>query len=356
VNDSEKGHVPFFVGEIEDEEFPRRLERTAQYVAQVALAEANASGCLICKLNRWRGRMRLLATSGVEAAVGCQCEGELDPGVDAALRGEWGSWYDSGGSNGKIRCLPNATWADGSRLVLPLVVESEPIGVIQLFTATRRGFAAAEVSRLRTQADLAAVALENARLYDRGQGLFEIARTVSSTLDTRHVGDLIAKTVARVMSAKGCTARSVNRQTRQLELVGAYGLSRKYLVEKGPVLADKSITAALEGKITVIDHVESDDQLQYPKAALEEGIRSLASVPMVVKGVVTGVLRVHTGVPYHFTPDDLAFLTLAAEIAGAALENARLYDGIRHDFDVLMDEIAFRHRAERATSNDKNAF
>lgn len=280
----------------------------------------------------------------------------MDPGVAATLRGEWSSWYDTGGDGKAARCLPLVNYPLGSRLVLPMIIDGSTIGVIQLLTEHRREFPSAEVSRLLAEANLSAVALENARLYDRGQALLEIARTVSSTLEMRQVGDLIAKTVATVMNAKGCTARSLNRVTRQLELVGGYGLSRNYLVEKGPVLADASIRDALEGKVTIIDHVESDPRMQYPEAALREGIRSLVCVPMIVKGVVTGELRVHYAVPYQVTQDDLAFLTVAAEIAGAALENARIYDGIRHDYDALVDEIAYKHIADRATSSDKERF
>lgn len=35
-------------------------------------------------------------------------------------------------------------------------------------------------------------------------------------------------------------------------------------------------------------------------------------------------------------------------MAAAAVENARLYDGIGNDFDTLMDEIIFMRRAAQA--------
>ena len=41
----------------------------------------------------------------------------------------------------------------------------------------------------------------------------------------------------------------------------------------------------------------------------------------------------------------------AGGVAAAAVENARLYDGIGNDFDTLMDEIIFMRRAAQAVGH-----
>jgi len=54
----------------------------------------------------------------------------------------------------------------GSILSVPLTVRNEVIGVLRVYTSDPRVFPDEEVNFLRAVADLAAVALENARLYE----------------------------------------------------------------------------------------------------------------------------------------------------------------------------------------------
>jgi anti-sigma regulatory factor (Ser/Thr protein kinase)/putative methionine-R-sulfoxide reductase with GAF domain len=58
----------------------------------------------------------------------------------------------------------------------------------------------------------------------------------------------------------------------------------------------------------------------------EKGIRSLLGVPMLVEGVVIGVLHVGSLTPREFTADDSDLLQLAAERAALAIEQARTYE------------------------------
>lgn len=355
MSECESARAPFFVEGVAGTILPCQAERTAGVIAQRVLAALGAHGCVICTFDRSGHKVRLLAASGSWQSEACSCVEPADPGIAAALRGEWSNWYDSALASRPGQCGAALGLPVASRLVVPLLLEGEPIAITQVLSTTPRQFTADDASKLMGEAAMAALALENARLYDRAGTLFALAKTLSSTLEMGQVGNLIAENVAKAMGAKGCTVRSLDRLAKRLDLVGAYGLSRKYLWEKGPVLAEESIAEALEGKPTAIRDVANDPRVQYPAAAVEEGISSIASIPMVVKGVVTGVLRVYTAQPFDFSPEDVAFLTAAAALAGAALENARLYDGIRHDFEVLMDEIVYMRRAARAVGGSKEA-
>lgn len=348
MTERQPSRAPFSVDSQSDQSHSAETQRTASDLATSLLAANGFAGCLICVAERGRGQLSLLASSGRVGATTCACDQQGDPGLDAALNGKPSAWSQSTGEPPPQFCPPLGEQQFGGRLLLPLNWRQRSLGVIQLFREGSEPFGDEEVSHLARYATAAAAALENARLYDRAQVLFSLAQTVSSTLDLQQVGDLIAEKVTKAMGAKGCTVRSLERLSSQLQLVGAYGLSHKYLFEKGPVLASASIRDALDGKPTAIFDVAHDERAQYPAAAIEEGIGSIASVPMVVKGVVTGVLRVYTSKPHEFQPDEMAFLCAAAGVAAAAVENARLYDGIRHDFDTLMDEIIFVRRAARA--------
>jgi GAF domain-containing protein len=227
--------------------------------------------------------------------------------------------------------------------------------VVQLGSTAPRHYTTQDVEPLRQFGAWWAVALENARLCDRAASLFELANTVSTTMELKAVGNVIAEQVAKAMAVKGSSIRTLDRKDRRLDLIGSYGLSRAYLTDKGPVIAGENLTDVLEGKPAIIRDVTTDRRTQYPEAATAEGIASMATVPMVVKGVITGVLRVYTEEPYDFDQEEVAFLTAAAGVAGAAVENARIYSGIQEDFDVLVNEIVFMRRAARAVSRGKDA-
>lgn len=160
----------------------------------------------------------------------------------------------------------------------------------------------------------------------------KVLKAVTSTLSLEEVLNLLVRNVAEVMDLKACAIRLFYPSKRTLELVASHGLSRKY-IGKGAVDADISIAESMKGKIVTILNVADDPRAQYPKAAVEEGIVSLASIPLTLKERVIGVLRIYTGAPHSFSEDELNFAEALAEMGAIAIQNARLYEGLREDFD-----------------------
>lgn len=353
--DSQSPRAPFLVEGFDAGALPAQLAQTAEYIANQALQIAGAAACVVCGVDKPRGKINLLAVRGMEAVPGCSCTEPKDPSIQAALTGHVSNVGDLSSIPAELRCPAGRAKGYRSRLVVPLADGPGTVGVAQVYGSDAREFSNATVNMLVAQGRTGALALENARLYDRAGALFALANALSTTLELQAVGDSIAEQVARAMGAKGCTVRVLDRMTRRLDLIGSYGLSRKYLLDKGPVTAGAHLSEVLAGKPVAIRDVATDPRMQYPQAAIEEGIASMATVPMVVKGVVTGVLRVYTDQPYDFAAEDIAFLCAAAGVAGAAVENARLYDGIRQDFEVLVDEIVYMRRAARAVGGSKEA-
>jgi GAF domain-containing protein len=123
-----------------------------------------------------------------------------------------------------------------------------------------------------------------------------------------------------------------------MELVASYGLSDRYIT-KGPVGTDKSITEAMTGKAVSIYDVASDARAIYPKEAAEEGIRSILSVPITLKGNVIGVMRIYTSEPRDFSDDEITFISSLAEQAALAMENARLYQKLKGEYEAMMSDM-----------------
>ncbi len=152
-----------------------------------------------------------------------------------------------------------------------------------------------------------------------------ICKAISMSLSLEEVLTLIVTNVVKVMNVKASSLRLLNKETQQLELVAYHGLSEKY-VNKGPVEYDGSIDDALEGKSASIYDITADENARYRKEAMEEGIRSILSIPMHFGGEVIGVLRMYTSEPVEYSGEDLKFVSAIAEQAAIAIVNASVFE------------------------------
>ncbi len=166
----------------------------------------------------------------------------------------------------------------------------------------------------------------------------DATKAISSSLNLNEVLDLIVKSVVNLLGVKGCGVNLLDDTRKRLETRVACGLSDNYLA-KGPIDADKSITEALEGKTVFIKDVASDNRVQYPGEAQNEGIVAILSIPLKAKDQVIGVLRVYTGKVHDFTAREMDLINKLAAQAGIAVMNAKLYQGIKDDYESLKKEL-----------------
>jgi GAF domain-containing protein len=169
--------------------------------------------------------------------------------------------------------------------------------------------------------------------------LYELAAAVNSAHATETILHSMVEGVAKAMGVKGCSLLLLMPDRKVLRHTVSYGLSERYTVKKGPVLADKSITEALGGEAVVVLDATRDERVQYPTENKREGIASILSVPMTHRGEIIGVIRVYTPEPYEFTTDDKYFVWAIANLGAIALESARLYETVRKDHEALRREI-----------------
>lgn len=164
--------------------------------------------------------------------------------------------------------------------------------------------------------------------------LLKITHGIVMSKDPEEVTLLIVESVKNALDAKACALFLFNRKTNELEVAASMGLSSEY-INKGPLSSMKSIAGSLrEGPVAVFD-VKDDPRIQYPDAAVKEGIASILSVPIVVRGNPIGALRVYTAEPWETTLEDVNFVQAVAQIAGMAIEMARLYKGLKDSIEIL---------------------
>ena len=74
----------------------------------------------------------------------------------------------------------------------------------------------------------------------------------------------------------------------------------------------------------MVKDVTKEAEYLYPEWAKKEGVRSLVSVPMIVKGNVIGVVNVYSDEERVFSKDDLRVLSTVCDQAALAIENTNL--------------------------------
>jgi GAF domain-containing protein len=164
--------------------------------------------------------------------------------------------------------------------------------------------------------------------------LLKITNGISASNDPQEVMVLTVESVRSAMQIKGCTLFFMNRKTNDLDIAASSGLSDEYL-QKGPVSALKSIAESLEEGPVAITEIMDDPRLQYPEAAVKEGIGSILSVPIQIHSRIIGALRVYTAEKWNFTLDEVNFVQAVAQIAGLAIDLARLNRGYKSSIEIL---------------------
>jgi len=165
--------------------------------------------------------------------------------------------------------------------------------------------------------------------------LIRVTRAISVIRDPEEMVLITVEGVTHALNVKGCTLFLFSPRSHELKLAGSYGLSDDYL-GKGPISALRSIAASLQDAQPVaIFDITDDPRIQYPDAAVKEGIASILSVPIIIGEKLVGCLRVYTAKPWEFTLNDVNFVQAVAQIVGMGLEMCRVNKGLKDSIDIL---------------------
>jgi GAF domain-containing protein len=237
-------------------------------------------------------------------------------------------------SDPRVRDFP-AYREDGikSLLLVPLKSRGQVVGSMHITAAEERVFSGDELEILHVAADLCTSVILRSMFQ---MILHHVSEAVPSSLDIQEVLSQIVKVITDDLRAKGCLIRLLDPDTGRLKLWASYGLSQAYL-DKGPVDASKAKAETLEGKCVAVR--DATQYLQYPEEARREGIASLLSVPLLVRGRSIGVLRIYTHKPYEFSPDEINLMKMVGEQCALLINNAQLYSHVKERYETLMDDF-----------------
>ena len=237
-----------------------------------------------------------------------------------------------------------------SEIVVPLLHKSRPIGALNVLSRNRDQFTLRDVAILRQFAAHVAVALVNARLFERSrldaeafETLAEIGREVASVLDLDELFARIAHLARRLLDYRALRILLLNDDGElEMQLPHLYnGTLQIPRIRLGEGLVGY---AALHKEAVLVPDVTQDPR--YIKFVPD--VRSELAIPLLIKDRCIGVVDLESPEPDAFSKRDVEILTLLAAQAAVAIENARLYEEVRANQERLEKEVRFAQRVQVA--------
>ncbi len=157
------------------------------------------------------------------------------------------------------------------------------------------------------------------------EALSKVANLITSGLYLEELLRLIVHVTAEIMHSKISSLMLLDPDKKELVVRATQSISEEYNKKPNLKLGEgiAGVVARDNKPITVLD-VRQDIRYLNRDIARKEGLVSLASVPLAIKGRVIGVLNCYTSKKHKFTKHELDLLTALANQAALAIENAEL--------------------------------
>lgn len=218
-----------------------------------------------------------------------------------------------------------------SALAVPLLVKDHLIGALILDRhEPASAYSADEIGVVSTFANQAAVAIENAHLYEAEQRrarqlatVAEVGQRVASILDLDELFLQIVELVHKEFGYYHVSIFTVEDETGALTFRASAGPQSR--AASVPLQAGEGIIhwVATHGQALLVNDVAAEPRYQADEALPDT--RSELAVPLRVEGRTVGILDIQSDRLGAFGPEDLFVTQALADQAAVAVENARLY-------------------------------
>ncbi|MFQ5613637.1 MAG: adenylate/guanylate cyclase domain-containing protein [Anaerolineae bacterium] len=177
--------------------------------------------------------------------------------------------------------------------------------------------------------------------------LYNVSKTVNSTLHLGHLLNLVMDTIIAVTGAERGFLMLLDEDSGELDFNVARNMDRETISGSSFEISRSIVNRAIsEGKPILTTNAQADPRFSSQASVVGYSLRSILCVPLRVKGKITGVIyadnRIKTGL---FSESDRRLLTAIADQAAVAIENARLFESVKANLEAitnmknLMDNI-----------------
>jgi phosphoserine phosphatase RsbU/P len=239
-----------------------------------------------------------------------------------------------------------------SELAVPLMLQGKCVGVLDIQSRHPDYFTPDQQNILTLLASRLAVAIENARLYqkERTQAetlllLNEVGRETSSILDVEELLRRAAEQIKRVIDYQILSLMLYDEKQKVFR--------HRIDVKHGQHVQGKLRVAVSEGIVGAAAILKAPVRVPDVSAdprylMVNPETRSELAIPMIHKGQVIGVLDLESPQLNYFTEDHVQTLSILAANLAVSLENARLYEKLARDEARLERDLLAAKRIQGA--------
>ncbi len=246
----------------------------------------------------------------------------------------------------------NAIDSVRSELAVPLIFRGKCVGVLDIQSRHLDYFTKDQQRILALLASRLAVAIENARLFQKVSAqaetllvLNEVSREISSILDVQELLRHAAELVKRVIDYQILSIMLYDEEQHVFR--------HRMDVKHGQKIQGKLRVAASEGIVgaaatlrepVLVPDVTKDERY----VMVNPETRSELAIPMMHKGKVIGVFDLESPQLNYFNADHVQTLSILASNLAVSLENARLYEQVAKDEARLDRDLQAAKRIQGA--------
>ena len=229
---------------------------------------------------------------------------------------------------------------------VPLTVRGEMIGCITIDSYNPGAYNQHDASLAITFAHQAAAAIENARLFERGEQqirqltvLRDIDGAISSSFDLRVVLDLLLEHAVRVLEADAAVILLYDPDIHSLSPFSNIGFTNKrspYWSEQIRIGEGSAGHVVLQRKLVHISDLHNLPEFTQSGYSIAENFKSYFGIPLIGKGLIKGVLEIFTKKESHPNQDWFNFLHTLAGQAAIAIDNIQLFKKLQRSSQELI--------------------
>ncbi|MEH2009737.1 AAA family ATPase [Nostoc sp.] len=236
-----------------------------------------------------------------------------------------------------------------SCIILPLVARGRIFGAISFVTAeSERRYSPADLSLAEDVAHRAAIAIDNARLYQEAQqaqrtaerALERIARLQSITaalselLTPAQVSEVIVDQSMAALGASCVLVALLNKSKTELEIVRAVGFNQDLLNtwRNFPIDSPSPLAEAVRTGQPIWAEPIQNRVARYPhlaQAYAQYDFEAWISIPLMVEGWAVGGITLGFAQLQQLSGEDQAFILAIAQQCAQAIARAHLYEAER---------------------------
>jgi signal transduction histidine kinase len=231
-----------------------------------------------------------------------------------------------------------------SAIAVPLLRQERVVGVLTLVHPEPNQFDEEHLDLLSSIANQAAIAVENARLYENATermreatALYKVSNLLMRTLNLDQVLEKVLDILQRTFGYLDCTILLVDEETGELEVKATRGCLQE-AAGKVRFRIGEGIVGWVAARKTALNVPDVSQDTRYVEGMEQTG--SEIAVPMIAGDTVIGVLDVQRAEANAFKDDDLRVLSSVAAQAAIAIERARLYAAERRLRTAIAEERA----------------